>query len=164
MSPVVCITQPPTRVICEGLFRRGRDVERGPHCSQKRCLTLDFSGTNEIMGCWRQNGLIPFGTHSVICAAVTSPCHDHEMNPSRAQSLSLLSEAMPQLEPFPQFLPFREHQSSGPSMDTPQAVWPFPCSLTRRSVFQSSATLSIAVAVLRDRHCPNPAISLTTYI
>lgn len=36
VSPVVCITQPPTRVICEGLFRRGWNVERGPHRSQIR--------------------------------------------------------------------------------------------------------------------------------
>jgi hypothetical protein len=36
MSPVVCVTQPPTRIICEGLFGRGWDVERGPHRSQMK--------------------------------------------------------------------------------------------------------------------------------
>ena len=39
MSPVVCVAQPPTRIICERLFGRGRDVERGPHRSQTKMST-----------------------------------------------------------------------------------------------------------------------------
>jgi hypothetical protein len=37
MSPIVGIAQPPTGVIREVFFRRGWDIERGPHGSQ----TLD---------------------------------------------------------------------------------------------------------------------------
>jgi hypothetical protein len=40
MSPVVCVAQPPTRIICEGLFGRGWDVERGPHRSHMDILAM----------------------------------------------------------------------------------------------------------------------------
>ena len=42
MSPVVCVAQPPTRIICEGLFGRGWDLERSPHRSQMRTKICRF--------------------------------------------------------------------------------------------------------------------------
>lgn len=42
MSPVIRVTQPPTRVICEGLFRGGWDIERSPHRSQVKRWMLEF--------------------------------------------------------------------------------------------------------------------------